>query len=278
MWGGIGMILAGPITVCLAVLGRHVHQFRFFTILLGDEPVLEPYVSLYQRLLARDQDEASKLALAQAKSKEPQEIYDALFLPCLNLVKHDRENGFITEETAMGILDNLREIIVDVETSRSETSDEEKTADSAASNGKRAPRLRLLAYPGQDAENRLALQMLFKMLDPKVWDMEILSPDTLASELIELAAEEEQPMVCISALPPGGLAHARYVCKRLRARFPDIKIAVGRWAPKRDVETELEPLKDIGVDFLATSLHQTREQLLAWQPVLVEEKKQAVAG
>ena len=32
-----------PLTVCLVVLGRHVHQFGFLNVLLGSEPVaLEP--------------------------------------------------------------------------------------------------------------------------------------------------------------------------------------------------------------------------------------------
>ena len=43
-------------------------------------------------------------------------------------------------------------------------------------------------------------------------------------------------MICIAAVPPGGLAQTRYLCKRLRARFPNLKIAVGRWGTGEETE------------------------------------------
>ena len=67
LWGPIGLILSGPPTVCLLVLGRHVRQFEFFVVLLGDEPALDPQVAFYQRLAARDQDEAAEIALDVAR-------------------------------------------------------------------------------------------------------------------------------------------------------------------------------------------------------------------
>ena len=62
LWGPVGLLLSTPLTVCLVVLGRHVHQFGFLNVLLGSEPVLEPAESLYQRLLAGDPDEATERA------------------------------------------------------------------------------------------------------------------------------------------------------------------------------------------------------------------------
>ena len=67
LWGPMGLILSGPLTVCLLVLGRHVSRFNFFVVLLGDEPALEPRVAFYQRLAARDQDEAAEVAVEEAK-------------------------------------------------------------------------------------------------------------------------------------------------------------------------------------------------------------------
>jgi hypothetical protein len=43
-------------------------------------------------------------------------------------------------------------------------------------------------------------------------------------------------IVCIAALPPGGLTHARYLCKRLRARFPQRSIILLRPASASDGE------------------------------------------
>ena len=50
LWGPIGLILSGPLTACLLVLGKYVRRFEFLEVLLGDEPALEPRVAFYQRL------------------------------------------------------------------------------------------------------------------------------------------------------------------------------------------------------------------------------------
>jgi predicted PurR-regulated permease PerM len=36
LWGGIGLFLATPLTVCLVVIGRHVPQLELLSVLLGD--------------------------------------------------------------------------------------------------------------------------------------------------------------------------------------------------------------------------------------------------
>ena len=61
VWGPVGLLLATPLTVCIAVLGRHVRSLRFLAVIFADEPALTPHVRFYQRLLARDEDEATSL-------------------------------------------------------------------------------------------------------------------------------------------------------------------------------------------------------------------------
>src|SRR5439155_20591839 len=58
LWGIVGLVLATPLTVCLAVLGKHVPQLKFLAVLLGSRPALGPVARYYQRLLARDRYEA----------------------------------------------------------------------------------------------------------------------------------------------------------------------------------------------------------------------------
>jgi hypoxanthine phosphoribosyltransferase len=64
--------------------------------------------------------------------------------------------------------------------------------------------------------------------------MQIASTVTLVSGLA--AAVDDAGVVCIVALPPGGLTHARYLCKRLRTRFPRRSIILLRPAPISDGE------------------------------------------
>lgn len=279
MWGPVGLILSGPLTVCLAVVGRHVHQFRVLALLLGDEQVLAPHVSLYQRLLARDHDEASQLALSSFKSKGDA-TFDELLLPCLNLLKSDRQNDFVSEEQELAAIDILGEIIDDLAIAAEptlEASIESKDFPHRTDDA-RQTRVRLLAYPARDIEDKLALDMLRRVLNPRYWSVEVVPLDTLTSELVERVADGSETLILIGALPPGGLAHTRYICKRMRARFSNIKISVGRWAPKMEGERDNKELDGLGADLIASSLLETRDQLASWLPVLIEEEKVAAAG
>ena len=74
--------------------------------------------------------------------------------------------------------------------------------------------------------------------------------------------------IFIAALPPGGMAHARYICKRLRDAAPDVLIIVGRWAQKRNVKLERELLEQSGASFVTTTLLETRQLLESRLPLL----------
>lgn len=58
-----------------------------------------------------------------------------------------------------------------------------------------------------------------------------------------------------------GLAHTRLLCKRLRTRFADLKIVVGRWGLKGNLEKNREQLLEAGADFVGTTLEETGNQV-----------------
>src|SRR5205807_5664878 len=81
---------------------------------------------------------------------------------------------------------------------------------------------------------------------------------------IEARITVERPAVLIVAiLPPGGLDQARYLCKRLRRRFRDLPIVVGYWGCPKNFDRLLVMLRTAGANYVTTSLHQTRTQILA---------------
>ncbi len=275
LWGPVGLILSSPLTVCLVVLGKYVPQLEFLDVLLGDEAPLEADVSYYQRLLARDQDEAAQLVLAQAKASPPEQVCDTLLVPALNYVKRDRERDELTEADEQFVLRATREIVEDLG---------ERQAAAAVAAGAQVPagagagpprKTRVLGCPGHDEADGLALEMLRQLLDPALWEMEVMSAEVLSAELVSLAGEKEPALVCIGALPPGGLAHTRYLCKRLRARLPGARIVVGRWGLKGNVEQNQEQLREAGADQVETTLTETRDHLTAWRPVLAAEEAKA---
>ena len=101
----------------------------------------------------------------------------------------------------------------------------------------------------------------------------------MSTDLLAQAVEKKPLLICISALPPGGLAHTRYLCKRLRARLPKVKIVVGRWGLESNVEQNKEQLREAGVDEVETTLLGMRDRLKSWLPVLevMEDKKEKKA-
>ena len=112
LWGPIGLVLSSPLTVCLVMLGRYVPQLEFIAVLLGDLPALAPCVSFYQRLLARDHDEALELILERSGSVEG--AYDEMLIPTLRATKFSRGRGEITEADEEYVLRAIRTIVEDL--------------------------------------------------------------------------------------------------------------------------------------------------------------------
>ncbi len=272
LWGPLGLVLSAPLSVVLLVVGKNVPQLKFLETLLGDEPALDLDVMYYQRLLARDQDEAAQLALASVKNLPEDQVYDQLLLPALNHARRDRENDELSVADEAYIHEATRELLEDLSLKRTDARDVGK-------NAKPQPRLpvRVLACPARDEADRLSLEMLSQLLDPARWVVEIAAVETFTSELVEHAAAEELTLICIGALPPGGLAHARYLCKKLRAKFPAVKIVVGRWGLKTSVEENREQFLEAGADLMSTTLLETCTELNGWFPVLALEQEKTLA-
>jgi len=274
LWGPVGLVLSSPLTVCLVMLGRYVPQLEFLAILLGDEPALDPSISFYQRLLARDQDEAEELILERLKTQPLEGVYDEMLIPALSATKLCRARGDITEADEREILQSIREIALDVgeRPEFANRSCQEGGEGELAADRDPRPPIRILGCPARDAADRAALEMLGNLLDPVRWNLEAIAPDVLTAELLDRVAATQPSLVCIATTPPGGLAHARYLCKRLRARFPDLRIVVGRWA--RQVETQPNPgqLLEAGANSITATLLETRQELASLLPILAQNQ------
>ena len=82
----------------------------------------------------------------------------------------------------------------------------------------------------------------------------------------------------ISALPPGATTHSRYLVKRLRSRFPDLKIIVGLWTVPGNLERAKKRLSSAGTPLVVGSLEKAVEELRqVVQPLLVAEAANAPA-
>jgi predicted PurR-regulated permease PerM len=264
LWGPIGLLLATPLTVSLGVLGRYVPHLEFFDVLLSDEPVLEPYTVYYQRLVARDQDEATELVEECLQQRSLTEIYDEVLVPALCVAKKDRSRDNLSEDELQFILQATREIVEDVG-SRSWSSAGSATATEApvASTNGAVPltSVQLVACPASDEADELALLMFKQLLEPTRYEVELLPETMLASEVVALLEQKQVRLLCIGSLGPGGVARVRYLCKRLRAGLPELKIVVGRWGLPEQSAGSQEPLRAAGADYVGTTLPETCAQI-----------------
>jgi predicted PurR-regulated permease PerM len=115
LWGPIGLILATPITMSLAVLGRHIESLKFLDVMFGDRPPLSPPELAYQRMLARDPIEVSEEARAYLKSKPLIDYYQDILLGGLRLAQIDTSRGMLGEDGRTHIRDSVEEIVDDLQ-------------------------------------------------------------------------------------------------------------------------------------------------------------------
>src|SRR5262249_55232630 len=165
-------------------------------------------VTYYQRLSARDQDEAAQIAAAYAEESSMERVYDDLLVPALTYAKRDREQDRIADHDQAFILQATREIAEDL--AENGTTSAGQNGEAASPHGfdnDPAQTVRVRGCPARDEADQVALDMLRRLLDPQKWAMELAGVELLATELLELVTELGPAVVCIGSLPPGGLAH-----------------------------------------------------------------------
>ncbi|OAI50202.1 hypothetical protein AYO44_05895 [Planctomycetaceae bacterium SCGC AG-212-F19] len=278
LWGPIGLVLSTPLTACLVVIGRYVPRLEFLGLLLGDKSVLEVEITYYQRLLARDQDEATDVLNEYLRGHPPETVYDAVLVPALVMAKRDRDSGELSPDDERFIFQVTRAILADLEfVPPTPAGLVEATPEASAEPP--IPKILVLACPACDEADELALKMLRRLLDPARYQTEVLSGQATRADGHFAETGESPDVICLAALPPGGLAQARYLCKRLRAAFPHQKIVVIRWGLPDNAGQRKAELLAAGADMVAITLLEAQGQLapLVSQLAHVHEPQVAVS-
>jgi predicted PurR-regulated permease PerM len=240
IWGPIGLLLATPLTVCMVVIGRHVPRLSFLPVLLGDDPVLTPDSRFYQRLLALDHQEARVVLDGYLKDKSLAELYDSVLIPALNLAEKDRHRNRLDDATEKFITGNTRSLIHEL--FEEDCQAQQSTSAPDASSPETGPpvplhdsSVNILCVPARDAADEIAGTMLAQLLQ-KAGHTASCVPLQRTSEMMARVLQAQPDAVCISALPPFALAHAKSLYQKLRDRSPGLKIFIGLWNYRGDVE------------------------------------------
>jgi predicted PurR-regulated permease PerM len=262
LWGVVGLVLATPMTVCLAVLGKYVPQLEFLAVLLGSRPALKAPARYYQRLLARDRYEAQAIVKEYLGQKPIDRLFDEVLLPALVLVRRGRREGELRPDDEQFILRTTRELL------------EELIAGvPAATAAGGAERGLVLGLPACDEVDEVALLLLRHLGRADGQDVRVSGSGDQSSGMLSLVQQERPAVVFVAALAPGGLAQARYLCRRLHSQFPTLRIVVGRWGCRRDPKKSRKVLLQAGADRVVTTLREARGQLtrLTRTPVRLRE-------
>jgi predicted PurR-regulated permease PerM/methylmalonyl-CoA mutase cobalamin-binding subunit len=241
-WGPIGLLLATPLTVCVVVVAKYVPELEFLWVVMGDEPVVSTEIAVYQRALAGDEDEAGDIVERYVAEHPGDGVYDDVLLPSLFLAAEDHARGRLGIDERRAVLEAVRDIGEEIAPQR------------------QGPRpARALGVPARSEADEVALSLLGHLLEGSGIELQVTSADLLSSEIVREAGERRPPVIVLGTLPPGGLMQARYLIKRLRAAMPEVKIVVGRWCVRDDIEAVREALTAAGADAVGASLLETRD-------------------
>ena len=262
LWGPVGLLLSTPLTVCLVVLGRHVPQLGFFDVLLGDEPALAPEVKFYQRLLARDPDEATELAEEYLEEESLDRLYDAVIMPALGFAEQDRLRGSLDRATVQEIAEDTIGMIEDLAPNHDREPGTVASAEGATAGGASEP-VTVLCIGARNGLDEAAAAMLVQLLAERSVRAGTVPRGAVAGRHLARLEREGVALICLSYVNGEATQHARRLVRRLRQHFGgEVRIMVGLWTAGSGSEARDELLEATDANLLATSLRQAVRQVL----------------
>lgn len=224
LWGPVGLVMSTPLTVCLVVLGRHVPQFQFFEVLLGTEPVLDPEMRLYQRLLANDPNEATDQIEELLEERSLAEIYGEVAIPALVLADRDRQRGVMAEDQIRTVSTAARTVIANL----SDDMDPEAAAEAEAEDRtSAAPARSVLCVGGRSALDDVSAMMLAQALAASGSRATAVARTRLGAVRAERAADVDVIAVCL--LNAASIRSGRFLVRRLKRQWPRARVGLVVW-------------------------------------------------
>jgi len=128
----------------------------------------------------------------------------------------------------------------------------------------------VVILPAHDEADEISSLMLAQLLEFRGYCPLPVSVTKLASEMVETIGEKAAHVVAVSAMPPAAATHARYLCKRVHARFPEAKMVVGLWTAKGDLARAKDRVACEGSVYVTSTFRDALQETgqLA-QPVIV---------
>jgi predicted PurR-regulated permease PerM len=243
LWGPVGLVLSTPMTVCLAVIGRHVPRLEFLSVLLSEDQPLAPHEEFYHRLLSLSTDSAEEFAAKYAEAESLSALYDNVLVPAIAAVETDAHNGSLTAEQRTSALQRIHEIIDDFSGWQPSSTEAQEQKVEEITGVTPVIGSRVLCLPASAYRDELAGEMLAQLLQKQGFEVENLPARLKPHELIDRTIEVRPGCVCVSVLPPTSIAEARHLSASVREQLTSTAILVGLWSSKVNAEKVKERLR-----------------------------------
>ncbi len=247
LWGPVGLIMSTPLTVCLLVIGRHLPRLRFLDVLLGSAPALDTPTRIYQRLIAGDVEEAIELATDQVEDGRLIGFYGETALPVLRMASNDHAS-VATAEHRLRVVTGMDALIDDL---REQYPDPEPL-----------PPAQVVCVGGKWEVDTLAARMLAHTLSRENMAADFRPAGAVTADTIAALELGQVRVVCLSFLSPEPSVQARQFCRRLRRRWPGVKIVLGLWNAPAELLGE-SALQALGADAVVTSIGEAAVRISA---------------
>ena len=246
LWGPIGLILATPLTVCLLVIGRNIPQLQFLDTLLGSVPALDLPTRIYQRLLANDAEEAIDIATSEIDESSPREFYNDVALDVLRLASDDHLRH-ATAEHRLRVANGMDALLDDLR--------EQYPAEIAE-----GAKPLVVCIGGKWEVDTIASEMLCHALALDGIAAIYRPATTVSAASVAKLDLEGADTVCVSYFTASPALPARHFCRRLRRRWPDLRIVLALWnAPPELLVGDAH--EALGADEVVTSIEEATRRI-----------------
>jgi predicted PurR-regulated permease PerM len=276
LWGPIGLVLATPLTMCLAVVGKHVDRLKFLEVMFGDEPPLTPAELIYQRMLARDPIEAVEQAEAFLKEKPLTAYYDEILLEGLKLAQADAERDLLEEDRQQRIRDAVAEIVDDLGDHKDEPEEDadaerkeqplaqlEKSEDSGVAQLLQGPwrsEKAVLCVPGLGLLDEAVALVLAHLVGREGIGAHAEQADALSMARLFSLDTKGVALICLCYVEYATPAQIRYAIRRIRRKAPEVFILVSLFGNASAID---EQAKAGRTEFVQQSLAATVGKIIA---------------
>lgn len=246
LWGPVGLILSTPLTVCLLVVGRNLPQMQFLDTLLGSAPALDLPTRIYQRLLADDPDEAADIAAGEVERTSLRAFYNDIGIEVLRQAGTDYARN-ATAEHRLRVANGMDDLLDDLR----------EDYPVAEASGQPA---RVVCLGGKWDVDSIAAAMLAHALGHEGIAAEARAATGATARHVAKLDLEATDIVCIGYFSDAPAAAARQLCRRLRQRWPHLKLVLALWNRPPSL-LEDDAFRKLGADGVVVSIDEAVERL-----------------